>query len=274
MIKMTKKAWQLVMMAQPMAVYASDLGTAQAIQNKTNTASAQSQTRISHSADSTLSLRSDIEQLEDKEKWNDAKQLSKKYLKLKEKKEKRAKTVVFNIRKKEEERLKKQKEKIKKQLKTTKVESKESMFDQLEEIDARLKIIQTENLSKFKKSLKFVEGIFHPGNLKPFEHPLLTEKDEGATFVIDENGVIYFEEGGDGDDYEDELLECPGAIDEFTHESLPEKGRYGIYRRQIFSLPDGEWYGSLNGENEINTDIVYWEVVGYLDVHEDDVKFF
>ena len=48
------------MMAQPMAVYASDLGTAQAIQNKTNTASAQSQTRISHSADSTLSLRSDI----------------------------------------------------------------------------------------------------------------------------------------------------------------------------------------------------------------------
>lgn len=62
MIKMTKKAWLLVMMAQPMAVYASDLGTAQAIQNKTNTASAQSQTRISHSADSTLSLSSDIVQ--------------------------------------------------------------------------------------------------------------------------------------------------------------------------------------------------------------------
>lgn len=68
MIKMTKKAWLLVMMAQPMAVYASDLGTAQAIQNKTNTASAQSQTRISHSADSTLSLRSDIEQLEEEVK--------------------------------------------------------------------------------------------------------------------------------------------------------------------------------------------------------------
>ena len=68
MMKMTKKAWLLVMMAQPMAVYASDLGTAQAIQNKTNTASAQSQTRISHSADSTLSLRSDIEQLEEEVK--------------------------------------------------------------------------------------------------------------------------------------------------------------------------------------------------------------
>ena len=68
MIKMTKKAWLLVMMAQPMAVYASDLGTAQAIQNKTNTASAQSQTRISHSADSTLSLRADIEQLEEEVK--------------------------------------------------------------------------------------------------------------------------------------------------------------------------------------------------------------
>lgn len=68
MIKMTKKAWLLVMMAQPMAVYASDLGTAQAIQNKTNKASAQSQTRISHSADSTLSLRSDIEQLEEEVK--------------------------------------------------------------------------------------------------------------------------------------------------------------------------------------------------------------
>ncbi|MGF1902672.1 DUF3450 domain-containing protein [Aliivibrio sifiae] len=65
---MTKKAWLLVMMAQPMAVYASDLGTAQAIQNKTNTASAQSQTRISHSADSTLSLRADIEQLEEEVK--------------------------------------------------------------------------------------------------------------------------------------------------------------------------------------------------------------
>ncbi|MGF1905076.1 DUF3450 domain-containing protein [Aliivibrio salmonicida] len=65
---MTKKAWLLVMMAQPMAVYASDLGTAQAIQNKTNTTSAQSQTRISHSADSTLSLRSDIEQLEEEVK--------------------------------------------------------------------------------------------------------------------------------------------------------------------------------------------------------------
>lgn len=68
MIKMTKKAWLLVMMAQPMAVYASDLGAAQAIQNKTNTASAQSQIRISHSADSTLSLRSDIEQLEEEVK--------------------------------------------------------------------------------------------------------------------------------------------------------------------------------------------------------------
>ena len=68
MIKMTKKAWLLVMMAQPMAVYASDLGTAQAIQNKTNTASAQSQARISHSADSTLSLRADIEQLEEEVK--------------------------------------------------------------------------------------------------------------------------------------------------------------------------------------------------------------
>ena len=68
MMKMTKKAWLLVMMAHPMAVYASDLGTAQAIQNKTNTASAQSQTRISHSADSTLSLRSDIEQLEEEVK--------------------------------------------------------------------------------------------------------------------------------------------------------------------------------------------------------------
>lgn len=68
MMKMTKKAWLLVMMAQPMAVYASDLGTAQAIQNKTNTASAQSQARISHSADSTLSLRSDIEQLEEEVK--------------------------------------------------------------------------------------------------------------------------------------------------------------------------------------------------------------
>ncbi|WP_425427829.1 DUF3450 domain-containing protein [Aliivibrio sifiae] len=67
-MKMTKKAWLLVMMAQPMAVYASDLGTAQAIQNKTNTASAQSQTRISHSADSTLSLRADIEQLEEEVK--------------------------------------------------------------------------------------------------------------------------------------------------------------------------------------------------------------
>ncbi len=68
MMKLTKKAWLFVMMAQPMAVYASDLGTAQTIQNKTNTASAQSQTRISHSADSTLSLRSDIEQLEEEVK--------------------------------------------------------------------------------------------------------------------------------------------------------------------------------------------------------------
>lgn len=65
---MIKKALLFITITHAMAVSASDLSSAQAIQNKTTSASAQSQARINTSADSTLSLRADIEQLEEEVK--------------------------------------------------------------------------------------------------------------------------------------------------------------------------------------------------------------
>ena len=65
---MIKKALLFITITHAMAVSASDLSSAQEIQNKTTNASAQSQARISRSADSTLSLRADIEQLDEEVK--------------------------------------------------------------------------------------------------------------------------------------------------------------------------------------------------------------
>ena len=65
---MIKKALLFITITHAMAVSASDLSSAQAIQNKTTSASTQSQARINTSADSTLSLRADIEQLEEEVK--------------------------------------------------------------------------------------------------------------------------------------------------------------------------------------------------------------
>ncbi|MUK94555.1 DUF3450 family protein [Aliivibrio fischeri] len=62
---MMKKALLLIAITQTVVANASDLSSAQAIQNKTNTEASQSQTRINKSADNTLSYQADIEQLED-----------------------------------------------------------------------------------------------------------------------------------------------------------------------------------------------------------------
>ncbi len=62
---MMKKALLLIAITHTVVANASDLSSAQAIQNKTNTEASQSQTRINKSADNTLSYQADIEQLED-----------------------------------------------------------------------------------------------------------------------------------------------------------------------------------------------------------------
>ncbi len=62
---MMKKALLLIAITHTVVANASDLSSAQAIQNKTNTEASQSQTRINKSAENTLSYQADIEQLED-----------------------------------------------------------------------------------------------------------------------------------------------------------------------------------------------------------------